>query len=163
MVEQLNKYECDETLCFLFFSSIHHKLESQQLQPEPLRKQSVNNCNNNKNSNNNSNKKQGQGQQQLLQHQLKQQQPTTTTALAAAMLLELVPEQLSPIFSFLRLRDLKNLSRCSKRFNIVVAPWLWKAVKFSSSALTGLLIPANPVTRLFAAGCFIYQYNKTFS
>ena len=46
------------------------------------------------------------------------------------MLLELVPEELSPIFSFLTLSDLKNLSLCSKRSNVVVAPWLWKAVEF---------------------------------
>ena len=48
------------------------------------------------------------------------------------MLLELVPEELSPISSYLHLRDLKSLSLCSKRCNVIVAPWLWEAVKIAS-------------------------------
>ena len=51
------------------------------------------------------------------------------------MLLELPPELINPILTSLRVKDLKNLSLCSKQCNRLVAQTLWKNVKVSTRRL----------------------------
>ena len=51
------------------------------------------------------------------------------------MLLDLLPELLSPILTLLRRKDLKNISLCSKECNLIVAPILWERVVVTKNRL----------------------------
>ena len=51
------------------------------------------------------------------------------------MLLELLPELINPILYFLSVKDIKNVSLCSKGCNHLVAPILWENVNVTSKRL----------------------------
>ena len=51
------------------------------------------------------------------------------------MLLELLPELIDPILTLLSVKDLKNVSLCSKPCNHLVAPILWENVRVTSDHL----------------------------
>ena len=51
------------------------------------------------------------------------------------MLLELLPELINPILTLLSVKDLKNVSLCSKLCNHLVAPILWGNVSVTSKRL----------------------------
>ena len=60
------------------------------------------------------------------------------------MLLELLPELINPILTWLSVKDIKNVSLCSKRCNHLVAPTLWENVRFTSfHLLTSTSVPSH--------------------
>ena len=51
------------------------------------------------------------------------------------MLSKLLPELISPILTLLSVKDIKNVSLCSKLCNNLVAQTLWQNVKITSDRL----------------------------
>ena len=75
------------------------------------------------------------------------------------MLPELLPELINPIPTLLSVKDMKNVSLCSKLCNHLVAPTLWENVKITSYEL----LASTPVPShiAFSSNLRIYLYGIT--
>ena len=75
------------------------------------------------------------------------------------MLPELLPELINPILTLLSLKDIKNVSLCSKLCNNLVAPMMWENVEITSDHL--LASTSVPSHIAFANNLRIYLYGIT--